>query len=126
MLAALDGDLTLHLRDGALVGIDPLGGIEAAVARLRGRALPEPDAQSDPKVVLDELTASAKVNAGVLHSDDLKASGPWLDATGSGDIDLDDGRLDWRLVPVLKAPPQGRGLKGTDGPAYPGVPDRYR
>ncbi len=119
MLAALDGDLSLHLRDGALLGIDPLGGIQAAVARLRGRAVTQPDAQSDPKVVLDELTASAKLNAGILHSDDLQASGPWLDATGSGDIDLKDGRLDWRLVPVLKDPPQGRGLKELEGLPIP-------
>jgi hypothetical protein len=39
--------------------------------------------------------------------------------TGGGTLDLVDGRLDWRLTPILQAPPQGSGIRELEGIPIP-------
>ena len=39
--------------------------------------------------------------------------------TGGGTLDLVDGRLNWRLTPILQAPPQGGGIRELEGVPIP-------
>jgi AsmA protein len=112
LVRGLGGRLILVLRDGSLRGLD-LSPV-AALAGLRPQT-----GQSPSFTAFTELSASAPLAQGVLRSDDLVASGPWMRLTGSGTLDLVDGRLDWRLAPILTAPPQGGGIKELEGIPIP-------
>ncbi len=113
----LAGRLVLRLRDGALAGLDLLALVEGVRAAAQGR--PAPVAAPAPRILLDELSASATLGGGVLRTDDLTARGPWFTATGAGALGLADGGLEARLVPVLVRPPEGRGLKELEGLPIP-------
>jgi AsmA protein len=127
LIGGLQGDLALRLVEGDLVGFDLGAMIEGAGGAVQGRfgagpaAGGRPDWTQDgmPSTPFDELSASAVVTNGVLRSDDLIALSPWLRATGSGTLDLADGRLDWRLLPMLLKPPKGRALKELEGVPIP-------
>jgi len=112
LVHGLGGRLALVLRDGALRGLDlsPL----VAAAGLRPQT-----GQPASFTAFTELSASAILAQGVLRSDDLVATGPWMRLTGNGTLDLMDGRLDWRLAPILTAPPQGGGIKELEGLPIP-------
>lgn len=112
LVRGLGGSLALVLRDGALRGLD-LSTLVAAA-----RADPQVG-QSPPFTSFTELRASAALTNGFLRSDDLVAVGPWVRLTGSGTLNLVDGLLDWRLAPVLAAPPQGGGVKELEGVPIP-------
>jgi uncharacterized protein involved in outer membrane biogenesis len=119
MIRGLQGKLVLHLVDGGLDGVDLWGGIERARASLQGRVAAEPFPGTTVRIVFDDASARAILTDGVLRSDDLSVKGPWLRATGAGTLNLSGGQLDWRLVPVLVDPPQGRGLKELEGIPIP-------
>jgi hypothetical protein len=119
MIGGAEGKLALHLWEAGLDGVDLWGGIERARAALQGRAAAQPSPATAPRIVVDDAAASAILTEGVLHSDDLSAAGPWFRATGAGTLNLTSGQLDWRLVPILVDPPQGRGLKELEGIPVP-------
>ena len=112
LVRGLGGSLALTLHHGALRGLDlsALAGVAGAPALV---------GQTPPFTSFTELRASAAVAQGVLHSDDLVATGPWMRLTGGGSLDLVDGRLDWRLTPILQAQPQGGGIKELEGVPIP-------
>ncbi|HSQ06204.1 MAG TPA: AsmA family protein, partial [Chromatiaceae bacterium] len=112
LVRGLGGNLALRLHHGALQGLDlsTLAGVGGAPT-LVGQA---PNLAS-----FDELSASAALTQGILRSDDLVATGPWMRLTGGGTLDLVDGRLDWRLTPILQAPPQGGGIRELEGIPIP-------
>jgi AsmA protein len=112
LVRGLGGNLALRLHHGALQGLDlsTLAGVGGAPT-LVGQA---PNLAS-----FDELSASAALTQGILRSDDLVATGPWMRLTGGGALDLADGRLDWRLTPILQAPPQGGGIRELEGVPIP-------
>jgi uncharacterized protein involved in outer membrane biogenesis len=119
MISGAQGKVALHLWEGGLDGVDLWGGIERARAALQGRAAAQPSPATAPRIVVDDVAASAKLTNGVLRSDDLSAKGPWFRATGAGTLNLTGGQVDWRMVPVLVDPPRGCGLEELEGIPVP-------
>lgn len=115
LLRSASGRVTLALRDGRVQGVDLEGLIAAAQARL-GQGGGQGTAEHTR---FSQLTATATVDQGVLHNEDLVATSDHLRVTGKGRIDLPAQRLDYRLEPVFVRPPQGRGIKELEGVPIP-------
>ncbi len=119
LIRSLKGRLVLRLSDGALVGVDLGALIGGARLSVDGQPADKLALGGVPRTLFDDLTATVAVADGVLRSDDLVAHSPWFQATGGGTLDLADGRLAGRLIPLLVKPPQGRGLKELEGVPIP-------
>ncbi len=115
LVRSASGRLTLALRDGRVQGVDLEGLIAAAQARL-GQGGGQGTAEHTR---FSQLTATATVDQGVLHNEDLVATSDHLRVTGQGRIDLPAERLDYRFEPVFVRPPQGRGIKELEGIPIP-------
>ncbi|MEJ2298236.1 MAG: AsmA-like C-terminal region-containing protein, partial [Woeseiaceae bacterium] len=60
------------------------------------------------------VTASGQVTDGVLTSDDLRAELPFMQLTGSGDVDLNEGTVDYRLRARIFEKPELMGAATPD------------
>jgi AsmA protein len=119
LLRGLQGRLAVRLEAGALAGVDLAALMEGIGSSVGGSAAWVQGASPAPRTAFDDLSASALVAGGLVHSDDLAVHGPWFRASGNGTLDLADGRLDWRLFPVLVKPPRGRVLQELEGVPIP-------
>jgi len=108
LTAALNGDGQFRVTDGAVRGINIAKMLRDAQDRLRGRS-PE---ESDEPVRTDfsELTGSIVINDGVVRNDDLSAQSPLIRVTGSGEADLPQETIDYRLRTAVVGT-----LEGQDG-----------
>ncbi len=95
LMANLDGQARFHFLDGAVSGINIGYLLRKAQAKLRGQ--PEPPEEA-AKTDFAELSASARIEKGVVSNKDLVAKSPLLRVTGEGIVDLPRERLDYRLV----------------------------
>jgi len=116
LLRTATGHIALALRDGQVQGFDLEGIIRSAEAHL---GPVESGRDPSQRTMFTQLTASARVDGGVLHNDDLLATSDYLQVTGQGRIDLPAERLDYRFEPVFVRPPQGRGIKELEGIPIP-------
>jgi AsmA protein len=104
----LAGRAAFHLAMGTIKGFNLDLFIRQAEARIKRRPPPPPEPlQTD----FTELRASAEANNGVFVNEDLYATANYIQATGSGSVDIANERLDYRLVPKFVNPPEGRGIK---------------
>lgn len=103
MLRTLTGTLEFHVDDGALEGADLWYEIRRARALLRQQA---PPARTGPEhTSFTALSATGKLNNGVLVNDDLHVAMKFLQVSGRGSADLPAGTLDYHLdAVVLKIP----------------------
>ncbi|NLR75318.1 YhdP family protein [Leeia aquatica] len=105
-IPTLAGKLTLQAREGQFVKLDPgagrLLGVLSLQALPRRIALDFRDVFSDG-LGFDEITASARVQQGVMHTDDFKLTSPVAGVVLRGDIDLvrETQTLHVRVVPVV-------------------------
>ena len=108
LTSALNGDGDFRVTDGAVRGINIAKMLRDAQDRLRGRS-PE---ESDEPVRTDfsELTGSFVINDGVVRNDDLRAQSPLIRVTGSGEADLPEETIDYRLRTSVVGT-----LEGQDG-----------
>ena len=86
MKRSLAGSAKVHLRDGAIKGIDIaelLRKARAAAGKQSGQA-----ADSKERTDFSELSASFSIRNGVAHNEDLDVKSPLLRIGGSGDIDI--------------------------------------
>jgi AsmA protein len=105
LLSSLDGDMSFELADGIIRGFNITHGLQTAVALFDRKAPPEADS---PDTVFQDFRGSAKVQKGVVRSDDLSAVLPNLNVTGAGAVDLANQTLDYRLKATV---PKGQAAK---------------
>lgn len=94
MISALDGDIDFELADGMIRGFNITHALQSAVALFERKAPPKATSND---TVFEDFRGSAKVEKGVVRSDDLNASLPNLQVTGAGMVDLGSQNMDYRL-----------------------------
>ncbi|HTT13803.1 MAG TPA: AsmA family protein [Burkholderiaceae bacterium] len=111
MKRRLGGSAVLELRDGAIKGIDLAAALRNAgkVLLARTKDAPPP-AGSAQRTVFSELNATFAVNDGVALNEDLELKSPLLRASGTGQVDVGGGSMDF----VARVSAVGT-LKGQDG-----------
>lgn len=107
MLAALDGQGSVVLADGAIKGINIAALVRDALATLKGGA---PTSANEPRQTdFAELGAGFRIENGIARTDDLRLLAPLLRLTGTGAVDLPGRSVDMRLEPRLVAALEGQG-----------------
>lgn len=94
LMGSLDGTASVRLGPGAFEGFDLVGMIRNLDAGHVGEGR---------KTIFDGLTASWAVADGVARGRDLAVTSEFAALSGEGTIDLGARRLDYRLLPRLKA-----------------------
>jgi len=127
MKRALNGTASLHLRDGAIKGINlaqTLRHAKARVGALKGARTQPQNLQE--KTDFTELNATFRIANGVAHNRDLSAKSPLLRLGGQGDIDIGAGRLDYLTKVTVVGSLQGQGGQGASTLKGVTVPLRIR
>lgn len=126
MKRALNGTAKVHLREGAVKGINigeilrkarsALGGSQqqAAAGENAGGKMQQTD--------FTELSASFTIKNGIAHNEDLDAKAPAFRLGGAGDINIPASTLDYVVKASIVATSQGQGGKERDDLAGLTVP----
>ena len=117
MKSALNGTAKVHLRDGAVKGINigeilrkgrtMLGGGQSAAA---GQSADDKSQKTD----FSELSASFTIKNGVAHNEDLDAKAPLFRLGGAGDINIANSSLNYLAKAAVVASAQGQGGRERD------------
>jgi AsmA protein len=117
MKSALNGTAKVHLRDGAVKGINIgeilrrgrtlLGGGQSAAA---GQSADDKSQKTD----FSELSASFTIKNGVAHNEDLDAKAPLFRLGGAGDINIANSSLNYLAKASVVASAQGQGGRERD------------
>ena len=100
---SLAGNMSFTLNDGAYEGTDIWYELRRARALLKGGAAPEPSLP--PRTKFSSVSATGIVTDGVMRNDDLVAKLPFMQLTGSGNVDLAAATIDYSLIArVLERP----------------------
>ena len=127
MKRALNGTASLHLRDGAIKGINiaqTLRNAKARMGALKGTRTQSQNPQE--KTDFTELNATFRIVNGVARNRDLSAKSPLLRLGGQGDIDIGAGRLDYLAKVTVVGSLQGQGGQGASTLKGVTVPLRMR
>jgi AsmA protein len=110
------GKGNFQLRDGAIIGIN----IAGMLRRLMTLGL-IPSASEEQRTDFAEAGGSFRLDAGIVHNDDLYLHAPVLRLDGAGTVDLPQRTLDYRVQPQIAASLQGQGTSGQ-APLQVGLP----
>ncbi|PIP08971.1 MAG: AsmA family protein, partial [Syntrophobacteraceae bacterium CG23_combo_of_CG06-09_8_20_14_all_50_8] len=108
---ALDGNLRIELRDGAIKGINIPSAIRAAKAKLgilKGEQTQAASAMEQTD--FSEMKAIFNIRNGVAN-DDLSAKSPLVRLAGAGNIDIGGEKLDYLLKATIVATLEGQAGK---------------
>ncbi len=128
MIASLNGDMQFRLKDGALRGFDlqaTLLKLQDDLAKYKGREMTEiekPEAQTR----FTELTGSFDVSQGVFANNDLAMKAPAFRVDGSGQVDLPNSAIDYRLNINVVETFEGQGGESLDNLKGTNIPLRIR
>lgn len=111
MKGALGGSARVLLKDGALKGINLAQSLRGIKARLSGGQDVVQQARATESTDFSELSASFAIANGVAHNDDLSLKSPFLRLSGSGDIDLARGTMNYLAKTSVVASTAGQGGK---------------
>jgi AsmA protein len=120
MERALSGSAALHLRDGAIKGINlaqTLRNAKSKLTTLRGQQ--SVTANSAEKTDFTELAASFSIRDGIAHNQDLALKSPLLRIGGNGDVNIPASSLDYLVKTTVVGSLQGQG--GQDASGLKGV-----
>jgi AsmA protein len=99
----LGGTMSFELKDGTYEGTDVWYELRRARAALKQETPPEPELPARTKFT--SVTASGVVKNGVMRNEDLAAELPFMKLTGSGDVNIPQGTVDYSLkARVLRKP----------------------
>ena len=98
---ALSGDISLGVKDGAIVGINVAQTIGVVASTLGQHTQTAVATEQQKKTKFAELTVTGIFENGIMRSDDLMMRSPLLTATGKGSINLVNETIDYVLKPVL-------------------------
>jgi AsmA protein len=108
LVAALDGNGTTYVQDGAIRGIN----IPKIVRTLSVETLLGWQQSSGEKTDFSELSASFTIDDGILANDDLVMVGPLLRVGGAGRVDIPKRTLAYRIDPKIAASLDGQSGAG--------------
>ena len=117
---ALTGSVSLELTDGAWEGIDAWYELRRARAVTQGNSAPE--REGPPRTTFSNVSASGVVENGVLTTDDLNATLPFMALNGAGTVGIFDNSLDIAATaalvdgPTLQSDPAMQSLAGSELP----------
>ncbi|MGQ0619285.1 MAG: AsmA family protein [Panacagrimonas sp.] len=109
---ALNGDLALDFKNGAVKGFNLAQIIRQGQALFKGQQLAA--TAEPPQTDFTAIGFAATIVNGVLKSDTLNASSPLFRLIGSGEIDLFKETLNYLAQPTIVATSQGQGGKGLE------------
>ncbi|OED39256.1 hypothetical protein AB833_17185 [Chromatiales bacterium (ex Bugula neritina AB1)] len=109
LLGRSSGAINTRFTDGALNGINIAHEIRKARAFIGGQQLSA--VESELKTDFTELSISAEIENGVLHSDDLAFKSPLLRLSGEGAVSLVEQSVDYLLQVLVSATSEGQGGK---------------
>jgi AsmA protein len=121
MKSALAGSAKVHLRDGAIKGIN-IGELLRKARSLGGNSEGQADAKD--KTDFSELSASFAIKNGVAHNEDLEVKAPLFRIGGAGDIDIAKSTINYVVKAAVVATAQGQGGKELEQLAGLTVPVR--
>ena len=109
--SALNGNLGINFRDGAVEGVNVAQSLRNTKARLKGEKVDE-----DAPVSTDfsQLSATGKITNGVLRNDDLDMRSPLLRVGGAGDVDLNRDHVDYTARVLITDEKTGQGGKSLE------------
>ncbi len=107
MKKSMSGNVSLHLADGAITGINIAQKLRDAKGMLTGQQTALSD--QSQKTDFSELKGTFKINHGVAHNEDLALKSPLIRAAGSGDIDIGEGRMNYLAKVMLAGTLEGQG-----------------
>lgn len=113
MLRSLDGRIDFDVANGAIEGRDLWYELRRARALWKREAAPtQPDTG---RTMFRSLKGSATITDGVLHNPDFIMEMDYLKVNGSGTLDLNSQKLDYKLQTNLyKIPPEDAGAEMQD------------
>jgi AsmA protein len=100
----LNGEGETTFRNGAIVGINIAAMVRNAAAAFQGGAIGE-----ERKTDFAKLSGTFKIVNGVLTNDDLSLQAPVLRVAGSGQLDLPQRTVDYRIEPKVAKTLEGQG-----------------
>ncbi len=105
----LNGNFSIHFRDGAYIGFN----LAQAIRKATGQATSDAPQKTD----FAELKGSGVINNGVVKNDDLYLASPVLRVTGKGKVDLVKNQVNYLLTTKVVGSLEGQGgsdkLKGV-------------
>lgn len=107
---SLNGTGGLRVRDGAVKGINLAKTLRQAQAGLQGKSLSQA-ASKDEQTDFSELSASFRIQDGLLSNDDLQMKSPFLRLTGQGQVDLGREQMDYLARVNVVETSKGQGGK---------------
>ncbi len=122
MKSRLAGTASLHLRDGAVKGINLARTLRQAKAAFSMKQDAVQQAQQSEKTDFSEMSASFVIADGVARSNDLDIKSPFLRLGGEGAIDIGRNRIDYLARATVVTTSKGQGgdelaaLKGLTVP----------
>jgi AsmA protein len=93
--ASLGGTMSFALKDGTYEGTDVWYELRRARAVLKKETPPEPVLPARTK--FSSVTATGVVTDGIMRNNDLVADLPFMQLTGSGDVNIPDGTVNYSL-----------------------------
>jgi AsmA protein len=125
MKSALAGSAKVHLRDGAIKGVNVGELLRKARSALGGGGSSgEGQADAKDKTDFSELSASFAIKNGVAHNEDLEVKAPLFRIGGAGDIDIGKSTINYVAKASVVATTQGQGGKELEQLAGLTVPVR--
>lgn len=109
MKKALGGTARVHLRDGAVKGIDLAETLRKAKALLGSKSAQQQLAEGSKKTDFSELSGSFNIANGVAHNSDLTGKAPLFRLAGAGDIDIGNSRINYLAKPTVVSSAKGQG-----------------
>ena len=102
---SLAGNMSFKLSDGAYEGTDIWYELRRARALLKGGAAPK--ATLPARTAFSAVSATGVVTDGVMRNDDLVAELPFMRMSGSGNVDLAAGTVNYNLTARVLERPDG-------------------
>ncbi|RDE19119.1 AsmA family protein [Motiliproteus coralliicola] len=95
LVHSLDGNMDLGLKEGRLKGVNLGDTLCRGILQVRGQQAPAETAESYTE--FSNLSATAKINKGVVTNQDLKAALVGINLAGDGQVNLPGENLDYGL-----------------------------
>jgi AsmA protein len=102
----LNGEGEATFRNGAIVGINVAGMLRDAASALAGGAV-----GAERKTDFAKLAGTFRIRNGIVSNDDLTMQAPALRIEGSGQLDLPQRTVDYRVEPKVAQTLEGQGGK---------------
>ena len=117
-IQSLSGQASLKVAKGQLRGFDLERAIQRAEASIRGAAGP-PKADGPEQTEFNDLRATARIERGIIATQDLQANSGYFQAKGQGRIDLPQEELDFDIEARVVNAPADRAIKELEGIPIP-------